>query len=80
MLLYSCVFFFASVEKSFSKKVKIIEGCSITVTKYCEGSGTTISTTKTSPDGNCSAAFSVANEQWRKDCSFATILKYISEE
>lgn len=80
MLLFGCIFSFASVGKSFSKKIKIVEGCSITVTKYCEGSGTTISTTKTSSDGNCYAAYYVANEQWQKDCSSATILKYISED
>jgi len=61
-----------------SKEV-MVAPCSVTVSMYCEGAGKTVSSTSVSPTGDCTAASTVAQSQWRNDCLKETIRKAILE-
>lgn len=56
-----------------------LNSCTVSISGYCEGSGTTVVSTITSSAGDCNAAATVANQQWNADCMAATIRKEIEE-
>ena len=73
---------FAASEFEIINKVVVFdpELCSVTISKVCDGTGERITSTKTATDGNCAAAYTVANSQWNTDCKGATIRKAIIQE
>lgn len=54
--------------------------CTVTVTKYCKGTGTNVNSTRTSTDGKCEEAFMAADQGWATECKNAMIKKIIAEE
>ncbi len=56
-----------------------LNSCTVTVSGYCDGSGKDLTPSGTFSNGDCSAASTVANQQWNTDCMAATIRKAIEE-
>lgn len=75
----TCGFAKTKIDIKSTKQTQDPVPCTVSVTKHCEGVNKKVTSTRTDTGGDCNAAYTVANQNWSKECRNETIKKIIQD-